>query len=381
MKKILFISDTPLTAKSGGGTNGYMHYKIIKSLGSNNTFFLFICSDSDKMISDNEFLLKQSNAKEKIFSAIKGYPPYLSNRVQKKVYDVIETNHINIVYIYNSISGNLVKNIKKRYPNITVITFFHDIEVILMKEQMKNTNLLRKLSLRLMMENEKKTVQYADKTIVLNKRDANQYYQCYGKFPDIIIPIIVPIVEDIDIKFEHIPGETLKLLFVGVDYGPNVKGIRWFIDNVLALLTCNCELSIVGRGMEKYKEEFEKKKNVIVYGTVESLSSYYKDADVVIAPIFEGGGMKVKTAEALSYGKIVVGTEESLTGYIDTLPENLVGNGIYCCKTAIAFSSVINELVGQRFFKSQIEIINWMIREYSYETNLKRFRTILDSII
>lgn len=35
----------------------------------------------------------------------------------------------------------------------------------------------------------------------------------------------------------------------------------------------------------------------------------------MIAPLFDGGGMKSKTVEALSFGKIFVGTEESLFGF------------------------------------------------------------------
>ncbi len=37
--------------------------------------------------------------------------------------------------------------------------------------------------------------------------------------------------------------------------------------------------------------------------------------DYIISPIFVGGGMKVKTCEALMYGKNIIGTSESFEGY------------------------------------------------------------------
>ena len=41
----------------------------------------------------------------------------------------------------------------------------------------------------------------------------------------------------------------------------------------------------------------------MVVGEVESLAQWYHDAYFVVAPIFDGSGMKTKVAEALMYGK------------------------------------------------------------------------------
>lgn len=35
----------------------------------------------------------------------------------------------------------------------------------------------------------------------------------------------------------------------------------------------------------------------------------------MVMPIFSGSGMKVKTAEALMYGKFLIGTKEAFEGY------------------------------------------------------------------
>jgi glycosyltransferase involved in cell wall biosynthesis len=72
---------------------------------------------------------------------------------------------------------------------------------------------------------------------------------------------------------------------------------------------------------------------------VEDLADLYRRADFVVAPIFSGGGMKVKTAEALSYGKTVVGTPEALRGY-----EVTEGREAFIRKDADGFVEAIRSL-------------------------------------
>jgi hypothetical protein B2_15733 len=102
----------------------------------------------------------------------------------------------------------------------------------------------------------------------------------------------------------RIDSDKCNILFVGGYYYPNVNGFRWFIKNVTPLIKINYEVTLVGNRMDLLKEEFSNNSNVKVLGRVEDLSPYYEDADVVVGPIFEGAGMKVKTAEALSYTRI-----------------------------------------------------------------------------
>jgi glycosyltransferase involved in cell wall biosynthesis len=77
----------------------------------------------------------------------------------------------------------------------------------------------------------------------------------------------------------------------------------------------------VGKGLEDVQELRGLAPNVQVVGSVDDLAEWYYRADAVIAPIFEGGGMKVKTAEALMYGRRVFGTGEALVGYEHCGPE------------------------------------------------------------
>jgi len=53
---------------------------------------------------------------------------------------------------------------------------------------------------------------------------------------------------------------------------------------------------------------------VVLHGVVEDLQSYYRRATVVINPVMYGTGLKIKTVEALGYGKAVVSTPAGILG-------------------------------------------------------------------
>lgn len=379
MKNVLIVTDTAPQDKSGGGTNGNMHCRMINSNENLNVYTIYITNQSIEL-TDHVMKVEDSSKIEKIEAVLHGYPPYLNKNAVTKIIETIQEKDISVVYIDNSISGQLIKRIKERYKNITIIAFFHDIEIVKMRED-KDVNFLRKIIHPIFYKNERLTVEFADRTIVLNERDKKLYQKKYEKLPDAIVPISIPEITDIPFEIKHYENEKLKILFVGVEYGPNLSGVRWLLNNVLPFITCDYEFNIVGYNMEKYRTEFEGYSDKIhVIGTVESLKEWYVNADLIVAPIFEGGGMKVKTAEALSYGKNFIGCTESLEGYWEGIPDNLRNHKIYKCDDAKGFAGIINDIAKTEFYINDIEIKKWADLNYSYQANSKKYRAIFESL-
>lgn len=54
--------------------------------------------------------------------------------------------------------------------------------------------------------------------------------------------------------------------------------------------------------------------NVSFLGFVDSLPDFYASCDLVVAPLLSGGGIKIKVAEALAYGKALVATSIGVEG-------------------------------------------------------------------
>lgn len=380
MKNVLLITDTAPQDKSGGGTNGNMHCRMINAIENLNVYSIYITNQSIEC-TDHTARITGSSKIEKAGAIACGYTPYLNKRARKYILEVIKEKDISIVYIDNSISGKLIKDIKNSFFSIKVIAFFHDIEIIKMREE-RNASLLRRLVLPTFYRNEADTVFYADKTIVLNERDRKLYEQEYKKEPDAMVPISIPEIENLQFDIKHIEDKRLKILFVGVEYGPNLSGVRWFLKEVLPYITCDFEFDIVGYNMEKYRTEFEAYSNrVQVIGTVESLRDWYVKTDLVVAPIFEGGGMKVKTAEALSYGKHFVGCTESLEGYWEDMPQSLRNQKVFKCDDAKEFANIVNKMASQEFYIVDEEIKEWADSKYSYQANLARYKEIFNAVM
>ena len=380
MKNVLIITDIAPQDKSGAGTNGNMHCRMINAIEGINAYTIHI---TNQHIDSTEHVEKvdASSKLEKVGALIRGYTPYLNNRALRLVIKTIRGKKISIVYVDNSISGQLIKKIKSRFPDIAVVSFFHDIEIVKMKEEKKKLSRGIKIALPVYLKNEQLTVKYADKTIVLNERDKKLFEKVYKKIPDAIIPISIPEIDNIPFEKRHKKNTKLKILFVGVEYGPNLSGVRWFLNKVLPNVSCDYEFNVVGYHMENYRAEFEKYSDKVhAIGTVDSLKEWYVDADLVVAPIFEGGGMKVKTAEALSYGKHFIGCTESLEGYWEDMPDAIRDEKVFKCDTPQEFAKAIDRAAKSEYDINDIEIKDWADSCYSYEANLKKNESIFEHI-
>ena len=296
------------------------------------------------------------------------------------------------IFFDGSSFGYLSEKIKKINKNIKIITFCHDINYYLYSSlleihkkdlNLSIKNIYKYLRLKKMIINseinERKIFENSDMIITFNKRDTKLLLEKYNKKAAKEIPMSFSKNKILNFTKEVPNFRRFKLLFVGVAYhSPNIEGIIYFIENIIPRI--NVELIILGKNMELYKEDFEKKNSKIkVIGTVEKLDEYYLEADAVISPIFSGGGMKIKTGEALSYGKTIFGTTEAFEGY--EVDYSKVGG---LCNTVEEFIEVINNYIEwwknndkPTFNKYSYQIFK---EKYSYEASLKSFKEIFEEL-
>ncbi len=109
------------------------------------------------------------------------------------------------------------------------------------------------------------------------------------------------------------PAPVFTFLFVGaLDYPPNKEGIVRFCREVLPLLRVTApapfRVLIVGRNPGSDVLELANRKDVEVVANPPDISGFYRAADVCIAPIYAGGGTRIKILEAFSFAKPVVAT-------------------------------------------------------------------------
>jgi glycosyltransferase involved in cell wall biosynthesis len=90
-------------------------------------------------------------------------------------------------------------------------------------------------------------------------------------------------------------------------YEANARGLQWFLVEVWPLVkqqVAAARLRVVGLGWERFPPH----PDVSFVGWKESLAAEYASSRVVIAPLFAGGGTKIKIIEAMAAARPVVTT-------------------------------------------------------------------------
>lgn len=300
MTNLLYIYPEISSEKGGAEIINERNLNLLKSVESINVY---------------SYILHRKSQLTTFWELIKGNTGYLRSDDLACIARKIEEDRIDIVFLWSSRIGKLAGFIKKKFPDIKVITFFHNIEHQYFAEQLRNEDSLKnRLVSYVTNNNESVACSFSDYLITLNSRDSCLLEEIYGKKANLLLPTSF---KDSYNKLEHErirkrhPRDPLRLLFVGSNFFANTEGVRWFLDHVMPSLH-GCTLTIVGKGMDNV---FGDSDNVKVKGYVDSLYEVYYSSDLVISPIFSGGGMKTKTCEAMMYGIPIIGTDEAFEGY------------------------------------------------------------------
>ena len=269
-------------------------------------------------------------------NAFRGHLDGLDTPTVQSALALIQEHGVRKVFVDGSNFGDFVVALKKHMPTIEVITFFHNVESRFFWGAWRAHKTLR--SIGVLIANflaERKAARLSDKRICLSERDSRLLKKLYGKGATHIAPMAL---EDKlpATPIAPAPIETKPFaLFVGGNFYANREGIAWFARHVAPRV--DIKVCVVGKGMEDIRAQLEIPGRVQVVGPVDSLAEWYRRARFVIAPIFDGSGMKTKVAEALMHGKKVIGTPEAFVGY-----ERVAARAGWCCNSPEEFVSAIN---------------------------------------
>lgn len=365
MPKLLFIRyKKTKTIFEGGEQCSQKNYNVLaKLLGEDNITTYYIHDENDK---------------KRIVDYIIGSLLFLRNNffglTPRKVKYILSIAHdYDYVFIDRSVFGIIAKKLKSHGYNGRIITFFHNVEVAYFKAKMQKYNPLQRLILNCVDNNDRFSCQFSDKIITLNVRDTQEIEKQYKRQSDVIVPIAF---KDSYIKNNiskiELTNHKLECLFLGTYFPPNNEGIIWFIKNVLPHV--DIKLTIVGKGMAQLqKDEPIVMQNIEIVSDAPSLLEYFEEADVMILPIFNGSGMKVKTCEALMYAKNIIASNEALEGY--ELDYNKMGAK---CNTEEEFISAINDFIGTPRPKYNEYVRSVFLKKYSEEAVIDQFRKVLE---
>ena len=361
---MLFVSSRDVTKKSHGGfqcTN--RNYE---------SFCALFGRENVKVVDPTASLKENLTARMKKWANyFLGYSAGLTPGVMRDLKR--EAAKADWVFIDSSGYGVIAEKLKKGGFKGKIISFFHNAELRIRKEQAKQ-HPGQSWRIPLMYHNEKSAMQYSDIAVALNARDAAELQDIYGQRAMEIIPISF-------IDKAPKPSDTALLektqtpplcVFIGNNWYPNIHGLRWFVDKVLDKV--DIRLQIVGTGMDALRSQFQHPR-IEFLGFVKDLDTVMTQSDFMLSPIFLGSGMKVKTCESLMYGKNIIGTKEAFEGYEMDLKR--IGAQ---CDTEEEFISAF-----KKFEMQPLERYNRYSREvfidrYSFEATLRKFKKLITEL-
>lgn len=364
MRKILFVTFANQSAYSGGEQCAKRNLKAIEDIyGQENvTAYIIRPDNAERKIRDK--LVRMAEI-------MKCYMGGLRKSVLNDIIHIVKEQQITDLFIDSSQLGYLAKKIKQIAPKTKVYVFFQNIEYdFFSSTTLHSYDYLHLFWIPLSFQNEKWACRWADKVVVLNHKDSHRLEKLYHRQANAIIPITM--VDDYAPTMEAMKAPTsrpLSAVFVGSYFTGNVKGLKWFCQTVVPCV--DLRLTIVGAGMDKLANDIAPSDKISIHGTVRDLAPYYEEADVALIPITSGGGMKVKTAEALKYGKHIIGTRNALEGYEGD------SEIITECNMADEFVQAIEKY--RNPWKFQPKARQLFLEKYAYEASLLLFHQLFQS--
>lgn len=370
-RKVLIICGQEIIfgKKDGGKQGSLKNYKLLQQVFGKDNVYLCMLTNND-IQSENNIIRFPAHKTfiNRIVNILHGNL-FTSQKVENTIISFIKKEKFDIVYFDRSMFGSIIDKIIAEEIPCKLWVFMHNIEKNYFLNKVKHQNILFFFPYLKIIESERKTIDNADYIITMTHRDAELLYKIYGKKCDLVLPMSFDdVFKEENIRIHN--GESGKeILFIGTMFPPNYDGIKWFVEEVMNELP-EYILKIVGKGFEIKRKKLERK-NVEVIGYVDNLEDYYYADNIIVMPIFYGDGLKIKTAEAMMYGKIILATDEALEGY------NVEGNDdIYRCNSKKDFLEAIKDVYIKKKHGYSASVRRLFSSKYSLDYQIEECRKI-----
>ena len=156
----------------------------------------------------------------------------------------------------------------------------------------------------------------ADEVWAVSAADASGLKRLAGGRPVLTVPSGV---DEGQVAVASVAGRNgIGAIVANYAYGPNLAGLQWCAARVWPLIRAqvpSAELWLVGDGAgDALARLCQRHPGLRTFGRMPDLYCVYRDAGVMLAPLLQGGGSRLKVVEAWRNGKAVAGTSKGLEG-------------------------------------------------------------------
>lgn len=169
------------------------------------------------------------------------------------------------------------------------------------------------LSVPALVVSEYRAISRATTAFVCSQQDQRRIAKWFPSQKIEVIPnaLTIPNIEQDKVSLDSVPKAPV-LMIVGVySYLPNKDAVEYFVREIFPLIRSDCadaQLWVVGGGSDHLAIEHDPSEGIHIKGFVKDLGVLYRDARVVVCPVRQGSGTRVKLIEAAAWGKPIVTT-------------------------------------------------------------------------
>ena len=281
--------------------------------------------------------------------------------------EVISENHYDYICIHYVGFLDLVRNSCLPYDT-KVVHIMHDFDAV---QRFYQRGQFEKIGQNI--EDELKMLSYCDHIVCISA-DECQFFSRF--FPSKKFHLLPHFMESKDFSKSK---KDIDLLFVGHSNPYNRDSVIWFIDHVYPHLRSDINITICGKVNEmikKKRSKYYKKMQDLGFNLIDfaqDLDSLHERTKVVMVPMLEGTGLKIKTVSAMSYGIPIVATELGVDGFLDKTE-----NGCLVSNDPRIFARNINELLTNEdlYAECSRKIQNYFKKHFSVEMGKQKLKEI-----
>ena len=231
----------------------------------------------------------------------------IQNKLEKHAFDIV---------IFESIYMCEYIAVVQKYSDAKIVLRSHNIEHLLWESRMKEERNYFKKLYSFMLSNklkkyEAKCFLQFENILSISRTDEDIIQELNEKANTFNLPFLVQEVAQQSQK------STPTFYHLGaMDWQPNIDCIEYTLNELLPQITkVNDQFTFHfgGKNMSNsYKEKSSK--NAIAYTDIKDAFQFISEHDVLLAPVFSGGGLRIKMIEALQHGKVIITTALGASG-------------------------------------------------------------------
>jgi len=381
------ISHIKIFGHGGGALENRKYFDGLKTYAENTNAEFKVISLDEKISDSFDVAIKKTRIAD-ISSRLLGHSTYIYIIWKKIKRNVYEYNP-DVVLLGRSRMGFIAKDIKKNLGNCYVITNMENVEYDYVDAYFAHRKGIKKKLLSVIEKygvynDEKNAVYYSDAINYLTERDKIRTYNLYknDKQQETILPVCINHAAKLTIK-----NGIKNVVFIGsLDYGSNVDALTWFINEVWNVYYSKVkDIQFIVGGSNPTKELITLVRgtdNIKMYRNFNTLEDIIPERALIIAPIQNGAGMKVKVAETLSMGLLIAASDEALVGYEEAISSS-ISEGIIRANSIEDYLKAINkyrELSDNELVTIEKNNLKLYYQFYSYNRSRKTISEVLQKI-